>query len=122
VANILFADVATEVAKTEDGDERLGAAVEAYRSAIEILDVERPRDDAGVFDSYTKIGDIRMQQGDLGKAIQFYRGAFEIARAMAEKSPQSTEWTSKAEQLDRKIQDLLTKPAQESPASNRAGP
>jgi tetratricopeptide (TPR) repeat protein len=167
-AYIQYADVATEVAKTKHGaerDERLGAAVEAYQLAIDdVFDIESPRNNDGVFDSYTKIGDIRMQQGELGKAYEAYRGASAIAESIAEKDEsavwqgrlansydkigdvlvaqnrareatdqyyqkalrtlttlatksQNTEWTSKAEQLNRKIQDLLTKPAQESPAS-----
>lgn len=121
-AYIQFADVATEVAKTLGGaerDELLGAAVEAYRSAIEdIFDVEIPRNNDGVFDSYAKIGDIRVQQGDLDRAFAAYSGASEIARTIAEKDDksQSTEWTQRAEELNRKIQDLLTKPAQKSPA------
>jgi tetratricopeptide (TPR) repeat protein len=121
-AYIQFADVATEVANMTNGaerDARLRAAVEAYGSAIDILDVATPRDNDGVFNSYTKIGDIRVQQGDRDKAFEAYSGALEIARAMAAKdavkSPVSTEWASKAEQLNRKIQDLEAKP-QDSPA------
>jgi tetratricopeptide (TPR) repeat protein len=169
-AYIQFADVATEVAKTLDGagrDERLGAAVEAYRSAIDdIFDVEIPRNNDGVFDSYIKIGDIRMQQGDLAKAYDAYSGASEIARTIAQNGEsavwqerladsyfkiadvlvaqkhvsdaidlyrkalrvvttlaaksQGTEWI-RAEELNRKIQALLTKPAQ-SPADDKAVP
>jgi hypothetical protein len=125
---IQFADVATELAKTTNGaerDERLRAAVAAYRSAIEIMDAATLRDSERVFESFAKIGDIRLQQGDLGEAFKAYSGALEIARAIAKndaaKSPVGTEWTSKAEQLNRKIQDLQAKPAPEPSAPQRAG-
>jgi tetratricopeptide (TPR) repeat protein len=107
-AYIQFADVATEVAKTKDGaerDERLGAAVDAYRSAIAIFDVEMPRNNVGVFDSYTKIGDIRMQQRDLEKAYAEYSGAFEIAQTIAEKD-ESAEWQGRLVNSRSKIADV----------------
>jgi tetratricopeptide (TPR) repeat protein len=114
-AYIQFADVATEVAKIRDRaerDERFGAAVEAYRSAIDIFDVEIPRDNDSVFDSYTKIGDIRVQQGDLGKAFEAYSGASEIARAIAEKD-ESVVWQRRLVNSYDKIAELLA-------AQNRA--
>jgi tetratricopeptide (TPR) repeat protein len=128
-AYIQFADVAIEVANRTDEaerDKRLEAAVEAYSSAIDILDVATPRDNDGVFNSYTKIGDVRAQQGDLDKALKAHSRALEIAQAMAAKeavkSPVSTEWASKAEQLNRKIQDLRAKPAPELSATQRRDP
>jgi tetratricopeptide (TPR) repeat protein len=175
-AYIQFAKVATELAQALDAEARkvrLNDAVAVYEQAIQVLDQLMPRDDTGVFTSYTRIGDIRMLQNDPSSALSAYRGAFEIARAIAgkgesadwqgrlgdsytnigdvlakqantghvlaaqdlareaseqyrkaldivtmlsAKSPQSTAWTAKAEQLSRKIQDLVAKPAQDAPA------
>jgi tetratricopeptide (TPR) repeat protein len=115
-AYIQFAEVATEVAKTVGGaerDEHLGAAVDAYRSAIDdIFDVEIPHNNDGVFDSYTKIGDIRVQQGDLDRALEAYRGASEIARTIAEKD-ESAIWRRRLINSYFKIADVLV-------AQNRA--
>ena len=50
-----------------------------YRSAIDIFDEFRPKEDANVFDCYIKIGDIHMLQNNPDDALEGFKAASGIA-------------------------------------------
>ena len=82
IANIDLADVKTELARKPEEEAReqdLDMAARLYRSAIDIFDEFRPKEDANVFDCYIKIGDIHMLQNNPDDALEGFKAASGIA-------------------------------------------
>jgi tetratricopeptide (TPR) repeat protein len=100
-AAIAFADVLG--AQKND----LNEAVKLYRQVIEIQDEARPRHDDDVFDSYIKIGDIRLLQQDRETALTEYTRAWSIAHDFTEEDANSVKWQRNLTTSYIKIGDLL---------------
>jgi tetratricopeptide (TPR) repeat protein len=66
--------------------------------------------------SYVKIGDTLAEKKSVPDATKQYESALNLTKMLAEKFPQSAEWTSKGEELRKKIDDLASKPTTQGPA------
>jgi len=88
--------------------QNLDEAVKLYRTAIDILDEAKPRQDRNVFDCYIKIGDILILQDDREGALKEYKVAWAIARDIAADNPNSVIWQRNLTTSYIKLGDLLT--------------
>jgi len=79
-----------------------GIALEKTKEASDVAWQRR------LANSDVKIGDTLAAQKLASEAVKQYEKALGIATTLARKYPQSTEWTSKTEELNKKIQDLAT--------------
>jgi hypothetical protein len=61
--------------------------------------------------SYVKIGDVLAAKKSAPEAITQYESALDRTKMLAEKYPKGAEWTSKAGELKKKMDDLAPKPS-----------